>query len=272
MLPRPRKGSGERGPARPSPVPPPPPLGGQDAQDRPRPGPSTGVPAGTKQGRWVQTLEGMPRGDRQLGGAGTRHQFRAGTPIKGSRIRNLGTPMPTFCPSLLPLLAPPVPSGCLPNLSPILMAFSEPLPPRCCQGPSPLIGSLQGSPLLLSASCGGGGGGSSAPPLRRDFPGSLPLPGPPWGCTRSAPHLGPWPATGSRLHWRGDRELSRPGPQQHVGLGLQANIPRPRPASLQAPPTFRTQCWWGEQGPRGCTGVDLPLGSQGRVLGLVPHL
>lgn len=82
------------------------PTGGQHAQDRPRPGASTGVPAGTKQGRWVQTLEGMPRGDRQLGGEGTLHQFRAGTPIKGSRIRNLGTPEPTSCPSLLPLPPP----------------------------------------------------------------------------------------------------------------------------------------------------------------------
>lgn len=38
---------------RPSPLPPQPPLGGQDAQDRPRPGPSTGVLAGTKQGPQV---------------------------------------------------------------------------------------------------------------------------------------------------------------------------------------------------------------------------
>lgn len=231
MLPRPRKGSGERGPARPSPVPSPPPPGGQDAQDRPRPGPSTGVPAGTKQGRRVQTLEGMPRGDRQLGGAGTRHQFRAGTPIKGSRIRNLGTPEPTFCPSLLPLLAPPVPSGCLPNLSPILMAFSEPLPPRCCQGPSPLIGSLQGSPLLLSASCGGGGGGSSAPPAQEGFPRQPAPPGPTMGLYSLCPPPRPMASNGVQAALEGGSRVKQAWAPAARGAGASGQHP-------QAPPRF----------------------------------
>ena len=214
----------------------------------------------------------MPRGDRQLGGEGTSHQFRAGTPIKGSRIRNLGTPEPTSCPSLLPLLAPPVPSGCLPNLSPILVAFPEPPAPTVLSGPLSPDWEPPGVPTAPVCLPWRRGWGELSPSRSGGtFPGSLPLPGPPWGCTRSAPHLGPWPATGSRLHRRGSRELSRPGPQQHMGLGLPANIPRPRPASLWAPPTIRMQCWWGEQGPRGRTGVDLPLGSQGRVLGPVPH-
>lgn len=46
------------------------------------------------------------------------------------------------------------------------MAFPEPPAPTVLSGPSPLIGSLQGSQLLLSASRGGGGGGSSAPPAQ----------------------------------------------------------------------------------------------------------
>ena len=190
----------------------------------------------------------MPQGNRELGGEGTRHQLRAGTPIKGSRIQNLGTPMPTFCPSLLPLLAPPV-VRLPPELKPPTSGPSlSPLPHSAVRNPSPLIGHLRGSPLLLSLHPEEEGVGGPRPlPHRMDFPRQPVPPGPTRVCTCSAFPLSPWPAMGSRLPPRGDQELSRPGAQQHLGLGLQANIPQPRPTSLQAPLTCRTQCWWASR-------------------------
>lgn len=234
---------------RPSPAPPPPPPRGQGAQDRPRPHPSTGVLAGTKQAPQAGPDPRMNApGEQRAGGEGTHHQLRAGTPIKSSRIRNLGTPMPTFCPCLLLLLAPPVLSAASRVEAPTLRAFPEPSAPTVLSGPSSLIGNLRGSPLLLSLHPEEEGVGGTQPlPRRMDFPRQPAPPGPTTGCTCSAPHLDPWPATGSRLPWRGDQELSRPGAQQHLGLGLQANIPRPRPTSLQAPLTCRTQCWWASR-------------------------
>lgn len=139
--------------------------------------------------------------------------------------------MPTFCPSLLTLLAPPVPSGCLPNLSPILMAFAEPLPPRCCQGPSALTGSLQGSPLLLSASCGGGVGGAQPLPLRRDFPRQPAPPGPTMGLYPLCPPSRPMASNGVQAP--SERVSRVKQPWAPAARGAEASGQHP-----QAPPRF----------------------------------